>query len=458
MNPTAHLLHAEVRELIEQGRYRELRDALSPLPPFDVAGVLELLEPAEAAIAFRLLPRELAADAFADLEADQQQAIIGALGDRAARTMLGAMDPDDRAALLDEMPTEAATRLINQLDDDDRRITQQILGYPEDSVGRLMTPHYVRLRPEWTVDQALAHIRRYGRDAETVHWVYVIDGENRLIDDIHIRQVLLADPAATVRSLMDDRFQSLRADEDQEHAARAMLDYDRTVLPVVDRRGVLLGIVTIDDVADVVEEEATEDIQLLGGVEALGEPYIRAPLSLMLRKRGVALVVLFAVQVVTIAVMGRFSGALESHLILALLVPLIISCGGNTGTQAASLLIRAVSLRELTPSDWARVARKEVVTGLLLGLTLGVMGVGIVLVVSATGLAPADAPLAVGLAVGLAVTAIVAWAAVLGAMLPLALERAGLDPATISSPLVATLMDISGILIYLGVASVVLSL
>ncbi|OAB63930.1 magnesium transporter [Leptolyngbya valderiana BDU 20041] len=457
MNATAELLNVEVRELIEAKRYRELREALAPLPPFDVAAVLDLLDPAEAAVAFRLLPRELAGEAFAVLDYDREQAIIDALGDRSARTMLQAMDPDDRAALLDEMPTSAAQRLLSQLRPEDRAVTQQILGYPEESVGRLMTPDYVRLRPEWTIQQALEHIRRYGKDAETVHWVYVIDGTGKLIDDLHIRSILLAEPNQTVRDVMDDAYLALSATDDQEQAARAMLDYDRTVLPVVDTKGILLGIVTIDDVADVVEEEATEDIQLLGGMEALDDPYIKTSLVEMLRKRGIALGVLFVVQVVTIAILGRFEGALEAHLILAMLVPLMISCGGNTGTQAASLLIRAVSLREVSPRDWRRVLRKELVTGAILGLALGVMGVGIVLLVDAVGLASTDEPLRVGVAVGLAVVGIVTWAAMLGGLLPLLLEKLKLDPATISSPLVATLMDISGILIYLGVATVVLA-
>lgn len=457
MNPTAQLLSVDVRELIEARRYRELREALGPLPPFDVAAVLDVLEPNEAAVAFRLLPRELAGEAFAELESEPQQAIIEALGDRASQTMLQAMDPDDRAALLDEMPDQAAKRLIDRLKPEDRRVTQQILGYPEESIGRLMTPDYVRLRPEWTIQQSLEHIRRFGHDAETVHWVYVIDASGRLIDDLHIRSILLAEPNNTVREIMDDAYQALSAFDDQEQAARAMLDYDRTVLPVVDSTGVLLGIVTIDDVADVVEEEATEDIHLIGGVEALDDPYIRTGLADMLRKRGVPLVILFVVQVITIAILGRFEGALETHLILAMLVPLMISCGGNTGTQAASLLIRAVSLLEVAPGDWRRVAIKELVTGVILGIVLGVLGVGIVYLVDVVGLASTDEPMRVGVAVGVAVLGIVTWAALLGGLLPLVLERYKLDPATISSPLVATLMDISGVLIYLGVATAILS-
>lgn len=458
MNPTAELLHVEVRELIESRRYRELREALGTMPPFDVAAVLDMLEPTEAAVAFRLLPRELAGEAFAELESDRQQEIIEALGDRAARTMLQSMDPDDRAALLDEMPTEAATRLINQLHPEDRAVTQQILGYPEESIGRLMTPDYVRLRPEWTIAQALDHIRRYGHDAETVHWVYVIDGKGKLIDDLHIRSILLADPDATVASIMDNSYQALSATDDQEHAARAMLDYDRTVLPVVDSKGVLLGIVTIDDVADVVEEEATEDIQMLGGVEALDDPYIKTGLWEMLRKRGVPLSFLFVGQSITIAVLGSFEEALAAYLILAMLVPLIISCGGNSGTQAASLLIRSIALREVSPRQWKVVFVREIATGAMLGLFLGVLGFATVQLVHAVGMARTEDPMLIGLAVAIALTAIVTWAAILGSMLPLLLERLKLDPATISSPLVATLMDISGILIYLGVATAVLAI
>ena len=245
------------------------------------------------------------------------------------------------------------------------------MGYAPESVGRLMTPDYVRVRPAWTVAQALDHIRRYGQDAETVHWVYVVDDRGALIDDLHIRSLLLADPEATIESLMDNTFISLGARDDREEAVRMMARYDRTALPVTDSAGHLLGIVTADDVADVAEEEATEDIQKLAGVQVLGEPYTSIRVWDMVRKRGFGLCLLFPAQVLTVAVLAFFEPQISEIVVLALFVPLIISSGGNTGTQASSLLIRAIALDEVSPGDWWRVLRKELWTGLALGLLLG---------------------------------------------------------------------------------------
>ena len=453
-SPTAEILRPEIQELIDGRRFRDLRAALEVLEPGDIAETLESLEPGDAAVAFRLLPRDLAGESLANLEQDTQEDLIEALGKYAGR-IVEAMDPDDRAALLDEMPDSIARRLIAALSPEDRRVTQEILGYPGESVGRLMTPDYIRAFAHWTVARTLEHIRIHGRDAETIHWVYVVDEERRLVDDVHIRKCLLADPATTVAELMDDRFISLDATADREEAVLTMAKYDRSALPVVDSRGVLLGIVTHDDVADVAEEEATEDIQKLAGMEALNEPYMHAPLAEVLKKRGGWLMLLFLGQMVTVAVLGIF-GIDKLATVLVLFIPVIIASGGNTGTQTASLLIRALALREIEPSDWKRVFRKELLTGLCLGSVLGVMGVLGVLFWHKIGLAQTEEPLLVGIVVGTAIVGIVVWAVVLGAMFPLLLQKLGFDPATISSPLVATLMDISGLVIYLTVAIIVL--
>jgi len=457
VNPTIQLLEPEIRELLEAGRYRELRESLRDLEPHDVADLLCALDAQGAAVAFRILPREMATEVFAELEADDQERLIGEMGDERAVRVIDAMEPDDRVALLDELPPEVARRLIAALSPEQRRITRRMLGYDAESVGRLMTPEYVRVRPEWTVGRAIEQIRRYGKDAETVHWVFVIDEQGRLIDDLHIRRILLADPERTIRELMDDRFVSVEATEDREEAVIKMADYDRSALPVVDAGGVLLGIVTYDDIADVAEAEATEDIQKLAGLEHLDLPYLQTSLGVMLRKRGVWLAILFLFQVVTIGVMSAFDEQLERAVILALFVPLIISTGGNTGTQAASLLVRALALRELEPRLWKRVLRRELVTGLCLGTGLGVMGVGVVLGLDLAGIAPHPSAGRIGLVVGFSVLAIVTWATSIGSAFPLILERLGLDPATISSPLVATLMDVSGIVIYFALALVLLS-
>jgi len=456
MNPMAQLLQPEVRELVNEKRYAELRRALQELDPVDVAEVLDHLEDNEAAIAFRMLAREPAGDAFSHLEHDKQERLIRELGADGALRVVEAMEPDDRAELLDELPSEVATRLIGAMSPENRRITQEILGYPAESVGRLMTPDYVRVRPAWTIAQALDHLRRYGKDAETVHWVYVIDERGRLVDDLHIRSLLLANPEATIASLMDNTFISLSVTDDREEAVRMMARYDRTALPVTDSRGHLVGIVTADDVADVAEMEATEDIQKLAGVQALGEPYTSISLWDMVRKRGLGLCLLFPAQVLTVAVLAFFEPTISEIVLLALFVPLIISSGGNTGTQASSLLIRAIALDEVDPKDWWTVLRKELLTGVALGVILGVLGAITVFVYMLIRPGTEGEPPLTWLAIGLAVVAIAVWAVTLGSMFPLVLRRMGFDPATISSPLVATVMDVTGLLIYFAVALVVL--
>src|SRR6185369_6335862 len=287
------LLGPDIGELLAQRRYDQLRAALLELEPADIADLVGGLEQDQAALVFRLLPRDLAADVFSYLDSEQQQSLITNLGNERVAALINGLDPDDRTALLEEMPAEVAQRLIALLNPAERRVTQTILGYPEESVGRLMTPDYVRVKPESTIAEAMDHIRRYGRDAETVNVIYVVDEAGRLIDDIRIRQILLADPAQTVDSILDRKFTALSATDDREEAVRLMQHYDRVALPVVDSRGILVGIVTADDVADVAEEEATEDIQKMGGMEALDVPYLDTGFAPLLRKRGGWLSVLF---------------------------------------------------------------------------------------------------------------------------------------------------------------------
>ncbi|MEO1534066.1 MAG: magnesium transporter [Planctomycetota bacterium] len=453
MNPTTSLLQPEVRELIENRGFRELREAMSGVPPADVADLIMELPLDEAAVCFRMLPRDEAGEVFAELETDRQQELIEQLGDVRSIQAIEALDPDDRARVIDELPTDVAKRLISSLSPASRRETQAILGYAADTVGRLMTPDYVRVRPEWTVRRSLEHIRRYGHDAETVHWVYVVDARYVLIDDLHIRTLLLADPEERISDLMDDSYQALEATEDREEAVRAMNRYDRSALPVIDSRGVLLGIVTHDDAADVAEEETTEDIQKQAGMEALDAPYMQVGAVEMLKKRGGWLCGLLLLQVLTIGVLDSFEEQLAKATVLIAFIPLIISSGGNTGTQAASLLIRAIALAEITPGDWLRILRKELVTGVALGAALGGLAFGVVIGLNALGIAETDlSPARIALTVGIAIVGIVVWGVSIGSMFPLILERLKLDPASISSPLVATLMDVSGLVIYLGVA------
>ncbi len=456
MNPTAQLLEPEICELIADGRYSELREALHGVHPADVADIFANIEPVQAAVGFRFLLRDDAAMVFSYLEPEKQAALIKELGQEAALRVVDAMSPDDRIRLLDELPESVAQRLVAELPAETRKVTQAILGYPDRSVGRLMTPDYVRVRPDWTIAQALDHIRRYGRDAETVNVVYVVDDQGRLIDDIRLRTLLFADPTATVESQMNRSFVSLRADQPEEDAVRLLQRYDRTALPVVDSRGSLIGIVTHDDLADVAQQLATESIQKLGGTDALEAPYMETRPVEMFRKRGFWLAALFVGQTITILTLGGFQETLDKAVVLVLFLPLVISCGGNSGSQAATLICRALALQEVVPGDWRRIIQHEVKTAFLLALGLASMGVICVLAFWFMGHAHTDFPRQLATAVAMSIGAVVLWGTLVGSLLPLFLRRAKLDPATASSPMVATLMDASGTLIYLGVAIVTL--
>lgn len=452
MTLTCELLQPEVREAIRAESWRELREVLRALDAPDIAEILQALGPDEAVVAFRVLPRDIGGDVFAEFPTEFQEGMIGQLGTGRMARVLESMSADDRASVLDELPPEVAQRLLEAMSAENRLATQQILNYPEQSVGRLMTPEVLRIRPEWTAADAIDHVRKHGRDAETINYLFVVDERGRLIDEVHLRRLLLAPPHTPVGNLSDSRYVRLSATDDQEEAVRTFQRYGRAALPVVDSTGVLLGIVTHDDIAEVAEEEATEDIQKLGGVEALDESYVATSLGIMLRKRAPWLAVLFVMQTITVGVLDHFEHSLAQAAILVTFIPLIISSGGNSGTQAASLLIRALALQELGPKDWLTVLRRELLTGLALGTVLGVMAVLMVMSLDAAGVATSDHAERVGFAVGTAIVGIVLWGVVLGSMLPLLLKRLGLDPAAMSSPLVATLMDVSGLLIYFTVA------
>jgi magnesium transporter len=335
-------------------------------------------------------------------------------------------------------------------------VASVLLGYEEDSVGRLMTPDFVRIRPNWTVSYALSHIRRYGKDSETLGMVYVIDGAGRLIDDLRIRQVLLANPRSRVSELMDSRFVSLKAIDKREAAVEAFKEADLVALPVTDSEGVLLGIVTVDDILHVAEQEATDDIQKIGGSEALDEPYMRIALPKMVRKRATWRVILFLSEMLTATAMGKYETEIAKAVVLSIFVPLVISSGGNSGSQASTLIIRAMALGEVRLRDWWRVMRREILSGLSLGGILGVIGFVRIstwaLVFHSYG---QHWPL-LALTVGTALVGIVLWGTLAGSMLPFLLRRLGVDPATSSAPFVATLVDVSGLIIYFTAAGIIL--
>jgi len=460
MNPTAALIEPEVVELLHNKQYAELREVLHVLPAVDVADILSGIDPTDAAIAFRFLPRDDAGRVFSYLEQDTQERIIKQLGDASAVAIIEAMDTDDRARLLDELPTDVAQRIIASLSPEERKSTQATLGYPQRSVGRLMTPDYVRIRPEWTVARALEHIRKHGRDAETINVVYVVDDAGVLIDDLRLRQLIMAEPDATVESQMNHQFVTLRADQPQQDAVELLQKYDRVAMPVVDSRGNLLGIVTHDDVADVAEQEATEDMQKLGGLQALEQPYAETPILGLVKKRAPWLALLFMSELLTSNAIAFFDGEIQKAAILAAFIPAIISSGGNSGSQASTLIIRALALKEIEVADWLRVLLRELASGAILGLIIGVIGFTRIAVFGLFGwfndAQVAEHYVILGWTISLTLAGVVLWGSVMGAMLPFILKKCKLDPAGSSTPFVATMVDVTGIVIYFTVAIVML--
>ena len=449
-------LQTDVEEAVRSRNFVRLRDALDNLPPADIANLISETAPENRVFLFRVLPRELSADTFEYLPLEIQDQLLKSLGQEEVAAILNEMAPDDRTMLLEELPGAVTSQLLALLDPQERAVAVQLLGYPEGSVGRLMTPDYVRLRPEWTVERALEHIRRHGSDSETLNMVYVIDERGRLIDDIRMRKFLLASPETLVADLMDETYVALKATDDQETAVDAIRRSDLTALPVTDTSGVLIGIVTIDDVLDVAEQEATEDIQKFGGMEALDEPYMQIAIGRMVRKRASWLVILFIGEMLTATAMGFFEAQIARAVVLALFVPLIISSGGNSGSQAATLVIRAMALGEVTLRDWWRVMRREVLSGWALGTILGTIGFLRITLWSAFSNLYGKHWLLVALTVGVALVGIVLWGTLAGSMLPFILRRCGVDPAASSAPFVATLVDVTGLVIYFTVAMIIL--
>jgi len=443
--------------LIAERKLGILKEVLSDWSPADLADLIADLPDAEQVIVFRLLQIELGTDTFEHLEFDTQMSLLKAMGKEEVTLILNDMSPDDRTALLEELPSTAAKQLIQLLSTEERKIAQTLLGYPENSVGRLMTPDYIGVKPAWTIEQSLAYIRENGEDSETLNVIYVIDEKGKLIDDIKIREFILASPDQKVSDLMDENYIALSVNDDQELAVEKFKKYDRIALPVVDNYGVLIGIVTIDDVFDVAEEEATEDIHKLGGVEALEEPYSTMPFFSMIKKRVIWLTVLFVGEMLTASAMGFFENEIAKAVVLALFVPLIISSGGNSGSQAATLVIRAMALGEITLNDWWHIMRREILSGLVLGTILGAIGFLRISIWGSFSDIYGEHWILIGLTVSFSLIGVVLWGTLSGSMLPFVLRRFGLDPATSSAPFVATLVDVTGLVIYFSFAILILS-
>ena len=449
-------LSPNVKQVLGSGDLATLSAILKDKSPNDLADLMTDLLPSEQLTVWHHLPHKVLVDTFQYLVPGIQHRLLKAMAPEEAAGILNAMSPDDRTVLLQALPTQTSQEVLRLLTPDERAVAVSLLEYPPDSVGRLMTPEYISVRQHWSVQQVLDYIRTHGHDSETLNHVYVVDDKGVLIDDIRMRQFLLAGLMHRVSDLMDRQFVALRATDSQEAAVAVFRREDRTALPVVDEQGKLVGIVTVDDVLDVAEERATEDIQKIGGMEALDQPYMEIALPHMVKKRAGWLVLLFLGEMLTATAMSFFEREIARAVVLALFIPLIISSGGNSGSQASTLVIRALALGEVTLRDWWRVIRRELLSGLALGFVLGSIGFLRITLWSVFSDIYGPHWLSVAVTVALALIGVVLWGTLAGSMLPFILRRLGFDPATSSAPFVATLVDVTGLVIYFSIAAVIL--
>jgi magnesium transporter len=446
------ILEGEFEQIIETGDKLALTDFLNDQNISDVANLIYAYKEHEAAIIAHL-DIHRAASVFKILDLAEQKRIITELPPFKTAELLNELPADDRTSFLEEVPSNVLRELIKLLEPDERKITLSLLGYPDNSVGRLMTPDYVYVYEDDTVEQVFNTIRRFGKNSETVDVIYVLNAKGELLDDIRIRDIILAEPQALVSELMDERVVTLYAYDDQETAYEVFKMNNRVAVPVVSKSNKLLGIVTIDDVLWVASEEFSEDMQKMGGSEALDEPYLDTSIIKLFKKRVGWLVVLFFGEMLTASVMQYYEGEIQKFVVLALFIPLIISSGGNTGSQASTLVIQALATGHLTIADWWKVLKRELLSGLLLGLVLGL--VGFMRVVFWNTIMPnvyGPHYILVGVVVGITLLGIVLLGTITGSMLPLLLKKLGADPAVSSAPFVATLVDVTGLVIYFSVA------
>jgi magnesium transporter len=447
---------SDLRQALKAHDLNAIRALTRNWPAPAIAEHIESMSETEQAVILRVLPRKVAAEAFEFLDRPTQNRLLKALGQQEVASILNHMAPDDRTELLEESPATVTKQLLEVLSPQEREVALSLLGYPKRSIGRVMTPQYVAIKENWTVREVLDYVREHGTDSETLSVLYVVDDDGVLIDDIRVREFLLAPHDRLVSDIMDRRFVTLKATDAAESAVNVFLSEDRKALPVTDSAGVLIGIVTIDDVLKIAESRATAEMQKVGGSEPLDEPYMSIGFWRMVKKRGGWLVILFLGEMLTATAMGFFEGEIQKAVVLALFVPLIISSGGNSGSQATTLVIRALAIGEVKLADWWRVMRREIFSGLALGSILGVIGFFRIAIWSEFSTIYGPHWLLVGLTVGISLIGIVMWGTLAGSMLPFVLRRLGFDPATSSAPFVATLVDVTGLVIYFSVAFVFL--
>ncbi len=451
------LIQPEIEQLIDSRNWAMLKEIFSDMHPSEVADIIADIPEKDRAIVFRILPKENSSKTFEYLDFDIQEALLKSLAREEVSEILNEMSPDDRTELLEDLPGPVVKELVRLLSPEERSVAVKLLGYPEESVGRIMTPDFISVKSEWKIMEVLDVVRERGKQVEYIDTIFVTDSLGKILDEITIKEVLLAKPDSKVEDIMNFTYVSLNVTDNQEKAVEIFKEYDLYVIPVVNDENYLVGIVTADDVIDVIEEEATEDIQKFGGMEALDEPYITVPLLQMVRKRAGWLILLFLGEMLTATAMAFFENEITKAVVLALFVPLIISSGGNSGSQAATLTIRAMALGEIKLLDWWRVMKREIISGLLLGVVLGVIGFLRILVWNSFTDIYGDYWYLIGFTLFFTLTGVVMWGTLSGSMLPFVLRKFGLDPATSSAPFVATMVDVTGLIMYFTVATLLLS-
>lgn len=441
----------QIELLLEQNNEPQLQEYLNNLNISDVEELIDEL-PEYGPRFIETLSLNRAVNVFRILDFPTQERIIKKLSGKKMAEIITELPPDDRTAFFAELHGDVVKKMILLLPASDRKEALALLGYDEYSVGRLMTPDYIAVKKSWDVNRVLSHIRQFGKNSETIDVIYVLGDKGVLLDDIRIREILLVDPDTKVSQLMDGRLIALKATDPQEEAINVFRMNNRTALPVTDDDDVLLGIVTVDDILWIANEEYTEDIQKIGGTEALDEPYLDINLFKLVKKRVGWLVLLLFGEMLTATAMSFFQTEIEKAVVLALFIPLIISSGGNSGSQASTLIIQAMALGEVTLTDWWTVMRREIVSGLMLGVTLGIIGFLRVAIWSEFSDIYGPHWLQVAFTVGFSLIGVVLWGSLSGSMLPLLLKKLGADPATSSAPFVATLVDVTGLVIYFSIA------
>ena len=446
----------ELVEMIHRRDFDGLRETLCGFPPADIAEIFVDLKSDDEAVLLRLLPRDVAAQVFEYLPVEDQEKTLQALATEQVVQILNDIEPDERTRLLEELPAAATQKLLNLLSPEQHKIATELLGYPKNSIGRRMTPHYVAIQQNWTVAEVLSELRKQEHKRDAMNQLYVVDSKGHLVDFVRLRNLIVAPVQSSVLELLENQQIFLHATDDQETAVQTFKKYGVTMLPVVDSNEVLVGVVTVDDILDVAEREATEDIQKIGGVAALEAPYLKTSIGEMIQKRAPWLTVLFLGEMITTSVMGQYQDEIAKVVALTMFLPLITSSGGNTGSQATSLIIRSMAVGDVLLRDWWRVMRREVVTSLALGLLLAFIGVLRILLWPHKEVIYGPHYMLIAAAVSCSLIGVVVFGSLAGSMLPLLLRKLGFDPAVASAPFVATLVDVTGILIYFNVAYLLL--